>query len=97
MCAGTNVPSARQMSEASDFAMELINSALSEVESSRRRERLLEMAQAMVTAITQAREADIAVHRANDAAREAELASTITRRTVLEVEQRIRSWMNSGR
>ena len=94
LCAGADPPSTRQMSDATDFAMALIDSSGREPGSPRRRERLLEMAQAMVTAITQAREADIAAHRASDAAREAELASIITRRTVLEVEQKIRSWAN---
>ncbi|KAL9584606.1 MAG: hypothetical protein Q9212_002011 [Teloschistes hypoglaucus] len=80
-----------EMSTTTAMAMDLLDSARKE-RSSPKKKRLLSMAELVVDAITQARNAEKACEEARMAAREAAIASELCNRSVSEIAGLMRTW-----
>jgi hypothetical protein len=71
--------------------MQILNEARNE-RSSPKKERLLELGKIMVDAVTQARDAEKAMEEAKQAARKAEVANALCKRSLAEVEKCVMVW-----
>ncbi|KAL8827849.1 MAG: hypothetical protein Q9170_006849 [Blastenia crenularia] len=83
------VPS--EVSTTTNLAMQIIESARRE-SSSPKKERLLELGQLLVNTITQAHDAEKAMEEARQAARKAEVAHALCKRSVSDVAGMVREW-----
>ncbi|KAL8924346.1 MAG: hypothetical protein Q9208_004128 [Pyrenodesmia sp. 3 TL-2023] len=86
-------PMPSEVSATTAMAMEILESARKE-SSSPKKERLLELGKLMVDTITQARDAEKAMEEAKQAARKAEVAHTLCKKSVSDVADLVRDWRN---
>lgn len=84
-------PLPSEISTTTSLALELFESVRTE-SSSPKKERTLEMGTILVEAITQAREAEKAVEEARTAARRAETAHAMCKKTVADIASRVQEW-----
>ena len=87
-------PIPTEVSQTTSLAMQILEDARNE-RSSPKKERLLELGRIMVDAITQARDAEKAMEEAKHAARKAEVANALCKKSLGEVEKYAKEW--SGR
>ena len=88
-------PGPSEVSATTTLAMQLLDSAREE-RSSPKKEKLLELGKIMVEAITQARDAEKAMEHAKQAARKAEVANALCKKSLGEVTRCVREWSKSG-
>ncbi|KAL8938784.1 MAG: hypothetical protein Q9216_003706 [Gyalolechia sp. 2 TL-2023] len=86
---GSPVPT--DVSTTTTLAMQILDSVRRE-SSSPKKERLLELGKLMVDTITQARDAEKAMEEAKQAARKAEVAHALCKRSVSDVANLVRDW-----
>ena len=86
-------PSPTEISTTTSLAMQILDSARRET-SSPRKGRLLELGKIMVDAITQARDAEKAMEEAKQAARKAEVAYVLCKKSVRDVAKCVEEWGN---
>ena len=84
-------PIPSEVSTTTNLAMQILNEARNE-RSSPKKERLLELGKIMVEAVTQARDAEKAMEEAKQAARKAEVANALCKRSLAEVEKCVMIW-----
>ncbi|KAL2039360.1 hypothetical protein N7G274_008028 [Stereocaulon virgatum] len=84
-------PVPTEVSTTTNLAMQILNEARNE-RSSPKKERLLELGKIMVDAVTQARDAEKAMEEAKQAARKAEVANALCKRSLAEVEKCVMVW-----
>jgi len=75
--------------------MQILDSARHE-RSSPKKERLLELGKIMVEGITQARNAEKAMEEAKHAARQAEVAHALCRKSLADVGRCVQEWRENG-
>ncbi|KAL8732979.1 MAG: hypothetical protein Q9166_002377 [cf. Caloplaca sp. 2 TL-2023] len=86
-----NSPIPTEISTTTSLAMQILESARKE-SSSPKKERLLSLGKIMVDCITQARDAEKAMEEAKQAARKAEIAHALCKKTVGDVANMIQEW-----
>ncbi|KAL8897904.1 MAG: hypothetical protein Q9207_006968 [Kuettlingeria erythrocarpa] len=86
-------PMPTEVSATTAMAMEILESARKE-SSSPKKERLLELGKLMVDTITQARDAEKAMEEARQAARKAEVAHALCKKSVSDVANLVKDWRN---
>lgn len=86
-----NSPLPTEVSTTTTVAMQILESARKE-RSSPKKERLLELGKIMVDAITQARDAEKAMEEAKQAARKAEVAHALCRKSVGDISALVVAW-----
>ncbi|KAL9596882.1 MAG: hypothetical protein Q9219_005508 [cf. Caloplaca sp. 3 TL-2023] len=84
-------PIPSEVSTTTNLAMQIIESARRE-SSSPKKERLLEMSQLLVNTITQAHDAEKAMEEARHAARKAEVAHALCKKSVSDVANMVKEW-----
>ena len=84
-------PIPTEMSTTTNLAMQILDEARNE-RSSPKKERLLELGRVMVDAVTQARDAEKAMEEAKQAARKAEVANALCKKSLGEVENCVKQW-----
>ncbi|KAI4166911.1 MAG: hypothetical protein LQ343_007648 [Gyalolechia ehrenbergii] len=84
-------PVSSDVSTTTTLAMQILDSVRRE-SSSPKKERLLEMGKLMVDTITQARDAEKAMEEAKQAARKAEVAHALCKKSVSDVANLVREW-----
>ena len=84
-------PTPNEVSITTTLAMQILESARHE-RSSPKKERLLELGKIMVDAITHARDAEKAMEEAKQAARKADVAQALCKKSVGEVARCVRDW-----
>lgn len=86
-----NSPLPTEVSTTTTVAMQILESARKE-RSSPKKERLLELGKIMVDAITQARDAEKAMEEAKQAARKAEVAHALCKKSVADISALVVAW-----
>lgn len=86
-------PMPTEVSATTAMAMEILESARKE-SSSPKKERLLELGKLMVDTITQARDAEKAMEEARQAARKAEVAHALCKKSVSDMANLVKDWRN---
>lgn len=86
-----NSPMPTEVSTTTTLAMEILDSARKE-RSSPKKEKLLEMGKIMVEALTQARDAERAMEEAKQAARKAEVAHALCKKSIGDIEKMVIEW-----
>jgi len=86
-----NSPLPTEVSQTTTVAMQILESARKE-RSSPKKERLLELGKIMVDAITQARDAEKAMEEAKQAARKAEVAHALCKKSVGDISALVVAW-----
>ena len=84
-------PIPTEVSTTTNLAMQILDEARNE-RSSPKKERLLELGRIMVDAVTQARDAEKAMEEAKQAARKAEVANALCKKSLGEVENCVKQW-----
>ena len=88
-------PVPTEVSTTTTMAMQVLESARHE-RSSPKKERLLELGKIMVEGITQARNAEKAMEEAKQAARQAEVAHALCRKSLADVSRCVQEWRGNG-
>ncbi len=88
-------PAPTEASVTTSMAMQILDSARHE-RSSPKKERLLELGKIMVEGITQARNAEKAMEEAKHAARQAEVAHALCRKSLADVGRCVQEWRENG-
>lgn len=88
---GFTSPIPSEISTTTTMAMQILESARKE-SSSPKKERLLELGKLMVDTITQARDAEKAMEEARHAARKAEVAHALCKKSVSDVANLVKDW-----
>ena len=91
-----NSPVASELSTTTAMAMQILESARKE-KASPKKERLLELGRVMVDAITQVRDAEKAMEEAKQAARKAEVASLLCKKSVRTITKNVQEWRSEMR
>ncbi|KAL9035114.1 MAG: hypothetical protein Q9180_005033 [Flavoplaca navasiana] len=86
-----NSPLPTEISTTTSLAMQILESARKE-SSSPKKERLLSLGKIMVDSITQARDAEKAMEEAKQAARKAEVAYALCKKSVSDVANMVKEW-----
>ncbi|KAL8673572.1 MAG: hypothetical protein Q9168_002004 [Polycauliona sp. 1 TL-2023] len=89
-----NSPLPTEISTTTSLAMQILESARKE-SSSPKKERLLSLGKIMVDSITQARDAEKAMEEAKQAARKAEVAYALCKKSVGDVANMVKEWKGS--